>query len=210
MLNACEGARASLNDPFAGVAQTFYRSGIPAVVAMRMSITDGAAIAFSSAFYEAIANYRPADSALGEARKAMRAKGNHIEWATPSLYLRSPDGRLFQKKQKQSLAPQDHYDDVIDGLIRGEIVVFVGPGANVCGDEHPPDDSGLASSLRSGASVELGADWGLPRVSQYIETTRNKDFLYSELHATLMKTSEPNPLHRFLATLPSLLRERVP
>ncbi|MFQ5813926.1 MAG: CHAT domain-containing protein [Anaerolineae bacterium] len=40
VLNACEGARSSRTDPFAGVAMTLVQQGIPAVVAMQFEITD--------------------------------------------------------------------------------------------------------------------------------------------------------------------------
>ena len=44
MLNACEGARADVTNPFAGTAQQLMQQGIPAVVAMQFEITDDAAI----------------------------------------------------------------------------------------------------------------------------------------------------------------------
>ena len=40
VLKSCEGARNSRTDPFAGVAATLIRHGIPAVVAMQFEITD--------------------------------------------------------------------------------------------------------------------------------------------------------------------------
>jgi hypothetical protein len=33
------------------------------------------------------------DYALAEARKSIFAQGNNVEWGTPVLYMRSPDGR---------------------------------------------------------------------------------------------------------------------
>jgi hypothetical protein len=50
-LNSCEGARSSEGDAFSSSADTLVRRGVPAVVAMQYEITDGAAIAFSQAFY---------------------------------------------------------------------------------------------------------------------------------------------------------------
>jgi formylglycine-generating enzyme required for sulfatase activity len=51
------------------------------------------------------------DSALAAARKAIFFEGNDIEWGTPVLYLRAPDGRLFsidresgQRTEAQRLA----------------------------------------------------------------------------------------------------------
>jgi formylglycine-generating enzyme required for sulfatase activity/CHAT domain-containing protein/Flp pilus assembly protein TadD len=95
LLNACEGARATPNDPFAGVAQQLVRQGVPAVIAMQNEITDAAAIQLAHEFYDALLTGYPVDGALAEARKALFAAGNDIEWGTPVLYLRATDGRLF-------------------------------------------------------------------------------------------------------------------
>ena len=95
VLNSCEGARSSAANPFAGVAQGLVRQGIPAVVAMQFEISDDAAIEFSSSLYEALADGYPIDAAVGEARKAMFAARADTEWGTPVLFLRSPDGSLF-------------------------------------------------------------------------------------------------------------------
>ena len=97
VLNACEGARSARDDPFGGVAQALVRQGIPAVIAMQFEITDPAALVFSKSFYQAIADGLPVDLAMVEARKAMFAAGHEVEWATPVLYLRSPDGQVFIK-----------------------------------------------------------------------------------------------------------------
>ena len=87
VLNACEGARSARDDPFGGVAQALVRQGIPAVIAMQFEISDPAALVFSQSFYQAIADGLPVDLAMVEARMAMFAEGNEVEWATPVLYL---------------------------------------------------------------------------------------------------------------------------
>ena len=99
VLNACEGSRVAPDDPFSGVAQALARQGIPAVVAMQFEISDPAALAFSQSFYQAIADGLPVDVATVEARRTMFADNNEIEWATPVLYLRSKDGRIFAKRR---------------------------------------------------------------------------------------------------------------
>jgi hypothetical protein len=95
VLNACEGARASRSDPFGGTAQNLIRQGLPAVLAMQFEITDSAALVLAREFYSSIADGYPVDAALAEARKAIFARGNDIEWGTPVLYMRAPDGRIF-------------------------------------------------------------------------------------------------------------------
>jgi len=105
VLNACDGATISpcettYCEPFSGVAEALVqgRPGIPAVVAMQFAITDDAAIIFTGEFYEAlIAAGYPVDAAVSEARKAIRVGlRNTVEWATPVLYMRDSDGRLFE------------------------------------------------------------------------------------------------------------------
>lgn len=95
VLNSCEGARTGAEDPYAGVAQALVRQGIPAVVAMQFEITDRAAITFSRTLHRSIADGFPIDAAVSEGRKALFAAGNDVEWATPVLFMRTPDGRIF-------------------------------------------------------------------------------------------------------------------
>ncbi len=96
LLNSCEGARGSERDAFSSMAATLVRRGVPSVLAMQYEITDEAAIEFSRAFYEAVADGLPLDAAVAEARTAISiAIGNTMEWGAPVLYLRSPDGRIF-------------------------------------------------------------------------------------------------------------------
>jgi O-acetyl-ADP-ribose deacetylase (regulator of RNase III) len=100
-LNSCEGAKGSERDAFSSIAATLVRYGVPAVVAMQYEITDTAAIEFSRNFYEAVTDGLPVDAAVAEARTAvsmMRA----LEWGTPVLYMRSPDGRIFDVKRPRS------------------------------------------------------------------------------------------------------------
>lgn len=99
VLNSCEGARNSRTDPFAGVATTLIRQGVPAVVAMQFEITDHAAITFANEFYAALAEGFPVDAAVAETRKAIYVQPNDVEWGTPVLYMRSSDGVLFKLPQ---------------------------------------------------------------------------------------------------------------
>ena len=105
VLNACEGARTSRTDPFAGTAQSLVQQGLAAVIAMQFEITDEAAIVFAREFYGAVADGYPVDAALAEARKTIFAQDNRLEWGTPVLYLRAPDGRIFDVKASAATAP---------------------------------------------------------------------------------------------------------
>ena len=97
LLNSCEGARGSEHDVFSSTAAILVRRGMPAVVAMQYEITDRAAVEFARSFYEALAEGLPVDAAVAEARKAISlAVTNSVEWGTPVLYMRAPQGAIFQ------------------------------------------------------------------------------------------------------------------
>lgn len=103
LLNSCEGARGSGRDIFSSTASILVRRGIPAVLAMQYEITDRAAIEFARTFYEAVVDGMPVDGAVAELRKAISfAVNNTVEWGTPVVYMRSPDGVLFQMTERPS------------------------------------------------------------------------------------------------------------
>ncbi len=102
VLNACEGARGASGDPFSGTAQGLVQQGVPAVIAMQFEISDEAAVTFSQELYSAVAAGYPVDAALAEARKAIFAQVNELEWGTPVLYMRAPDGRISTWKRPSS------------------------------------------------------------------------------------------------------------
>ena len=87
-------ARVDSTDPFSGMAQGLVQQDCTAVVAMQFPICDGAATAFTGEFYGALADGFPVDQAVTSARKALLAEFA-AEWATPVLFLRAPDGRVF-------------------------------------------------------------------------------------------------------------------
>lgn len=96
VLNACEGGMGGAQDIFSSTASILVRRGLPAVLAMQYEITDKAAIEFARAFYESLAEGFPVDASVSEARKALTMViNNTIEWGTPILFMRSPDGMLF-------------------------------------------------------------------------------------------------------------------
>lgn len=112
ILNACQGAGASRTDPFAGTAQSLVQQGLLAVIAMQAEITDEVAILIAQEFYGAMADGYPVDAALTEARKIIFARSQNAEWGIPVLYMRSPDGCIFnlppltleERKRRQQLA----------------------------------------------------------------------------------------------------------
>jgi formylglycine-generating enzyme required for sulfatase activity/ABC-type branched-subunit amino acid transport system substrate-binding protein len=145
-LNACETARVSKQaglDPFAGVAAAMVMAGIPAVVAMQFPITDEAAIRFAGRFYPLLAAGEPVDYAVGQGRLAIRvAESETLEWATPVLFMRAPDGAIFQVseewKAKQRLRdlPSDQDEELAQRLeqlyIDGLAAYYTGEWEKAC------------------------------------------------------------------------------
>ncbi|MGK7898771.1 MAG: CHAT domain-containing protein [Xenococcus sp. (in: cyanobacteria)] len=99
VLNSCQGAAASDNKIFTGIAPNLVRRGIPAVVAMQYSIFDTTAKLFSDEFYRTIALGWPVDAAIQTTRNAISMEveddSEGRDFATPVLYMRAKDGIIF-------------------------------------------------------------------------------------------------------------------
>lgn len=85
VLNACEGACSSPDDPYAGMAQSLILRGVPAVVAMQCPIEDAKALRFSRRFYAGMAKGRPVDWTVTRARKAIQ---RGLDWTIPVFSCR--------------------------------------------------------------------------------------------------------------------------
>jgi tetratricopeptide (TPR) repeat protein len=133
VLNACEGARGHDDSVFSSMAATLVLRGLPAVVAMQYAITDDAAVEFSASFYAALANLYSVDGALAEARKAMSlAEPNSLEWATPVLHMRAPDGAIFTADEEEEEKGAGKPGNIINiGAIGGAATVIGGDAQNV-------------------------------------------------------------------------------
>ncbi len=117
VLNSCEGARTTLNDPYAGVATTLIQLGMPAVVAMQFEISDEAAQLFSAVMYENLVGRRdPIDAAVSEARKAIYVQLDQLEWATPVLFMRDPNLALFEFADPTPVIPPAEPTDLTDEI----------------------------------------------------------------------------------------------
>lgn len=219
VLNSCDGAHASLTDPFGGTAQSLMQAGIPAVIAMQFPIIDQTAVAFAKEFYRAMADYYPVDAALAEARLAM----NEWERGTPALYMRSPDGCVFTNETpvvpEPIPAPASNPDEVYyrgmkKAIEEGKLVCFLGAGANLCGrtngewqkGPYAPSDGELATHLSSIRPLPDNTN-DLACVSQYI-ALEDSDVLGSALRSVFTLRFRATPLHEFLARLPRLLKEK--
>ena len=95
-------------------------------------------------------------------------------------------------------AAADEEGEIVKALLSGRVVPVI--GLDGAGD--------LAEHLARAFDVPDDRPVDLARVSQYVATMQGSGPLYDELHTRFEAAVEPSPLHRFLARLPALLRER--
>ena len=95
-------------------------------------------------------------------------------------------------------AETDEDGEIVSALVAGRVVPVI--GLDGAGD--------LAARLASAFGVPDDRLIDLARVSQYVATMSGSGPLYDELHSHFEAAVEPSPLHRLLARLPALLRER--
>jgi DNA-binding SARP family transcriptional activator len=94
--------------------------------------------------------------------------------------------------------PTDEEGEIVRAMLAGRVVPVI--GLDGAGD--------LAEHLAKAFSVPDDRPVDLTRISQYVATMQGSGPLYDELHTRFEAAVEPSPLHRFLARLPALLRER--
>jgi hypothetical protein len=108
VLNACLSARGTRVEAgqfhdqrraILGVGPALVRAGLGAVVANQFSMGDQEARLFAEDFYATLARFEPVDEAVSRAREAlMLGSGEGArDWATPTLFLRAPDGVIFAR-----------------------------------------------------------------------------------------------------------------
>jgi DNA-binding SARP family transcriptional activator len=129
-----------------------------------------------------------------------------------SLILRHDPGLELETVKGPRAMVGDQFEAIARALASGRLVVVLGPGVNMAdpsgnGDSIPVRDE-LASQLAKafGCPPEYAGE--LTKVAQYVAVTRGVGPLYDELHALLDHEHAPGAVHRFLAQLPTLLRER--
>jgi CHAT domain len=95
VLNACNTGQAGADEAYAGTAATLVRNKVDSVVAMQYPVSDQAAAKFTEALYSEIVR-SPVDQAVTRARVELaQLTRPTLEWATPVLYMRTPDSLLF-------------------------------------------------------------------------------------------------------------------
>jgi SIR2-like domain len=110
-----------------------------------------------------------------------------------------------------------HYSLVAELLVDGEIVPFLGAGANLA--DRPdgarwepgaflPSGRELAGALAERSRYPQPGEADLLRVSQYVGAILGEGQLYRYLHSIFDADYPPTSLHRALARVPALLRSR--
>lgn len=93
VLNVCQSARVEpggRRHAADSLASALVRAGVPSVVAMQAPVSVESAIALTGPLYDRLLAGAPVESALHEARLALRATTSAPDWALPALYLRTP------------------------------------------------------------------------------------------------------------------------
>lgn len=114
---------------------------------------------------------------------------------------------------------RNHFQLVSKFIRRGTVVPFLGAGVNLC-DRPPGSTFSLGKYLPSGRELAdlLAKEFYYPteevldllRVSQYVAVKAGEASLYDQLHDVFDFDYEPTSLHRFLARVPSILRQEGP
>jgi DNA-binding SARP family transcriptional activator len=118
----------------------------------------------------------------------------------PSPLLRGVHASILRQEtfavDRGAIPEVEHFEEVAAALLAGKVTVVVGS------DSEP-----LASELarRFGVDAENPE---LARISQAVAVLNGSGPLYDTLHTLVEGDGEPSAVHRFLARLPALLRER--
>jgi hypothetical protein len=115
-------------------------------------------------------------------------------------------------------SPDDgHYRLIAHRILDGAVVPFLGAGVNLCGrpdgvswlrGRYLPSGEELAAYLAGENDYPYRDRTDLLRVSQYVDVMLGLSPLYKDLHYVFDADYEPTPVHRLLASLPSLIRGR--
>jgi len=167
------GASGPALEPLRRLAAAVVRAQVPAAIATQFSSPDEVARAFNYEFYRTLAEAFPIDACVTEGRKAVMGEVglDQIDWASPVVYTRAPDGKLFEVPAKP--AP-----DLNARIAR------------------PPDDiwHGAAVAVNQGDGVLLYAS-GTPKIERLAQKPRPP----RRLRGFVGRDQELNTLSRELA-----------
>jgi DNA-binding SARP family transcriptional activator len=121
----------------------------------------------------------------------------------PGESLRRLQGEILRGEAKgrrgaNGQGERDADAEVVKALVSGRVVPVLGLDGG----------ADLAEQLASAFGYPTDRPVDLARVSQYVATMNGSGPLYDELHRRFEEAAEPQPVHRFLADLAPVLRER--
>jgi tetratricopeptide (TPR) repeat protein len=133
-LNACQTAHLPTLDAARAFAPALLRSGVPAVIGMQVVVLDDVAVRFAREFYAALADNRPVDVAVLDARRLVRSDRvvGKADMGIPVCYLRSATGQILTLRPpaKVRLTPGTWWEwtreRVTAGKVAAAIVAIVG------------------------------------------------------------------------------------
>ncbi|MFQ5435805.1 MAG: CHAT domain-containing protein, partial [Anaerolineae bacterium] len=97
ILSACQTAAPGSDAAIMGVAPQLVTDGLPAVIAMQFDVPEDTAAQFMEAFYMSLDSGSPIDTAVAEARIGAEFLGKDpVFWAIPVLFMRAPNGNIWQ------------------------------------------------------------------------------------------------------------------
>ncbi len=139
VLNACLTGAVSLN-LLRGIAPALLAANIPAVVAMQSSLKDEAGVVFAEDFYANLAENKPIDLCVSRGRRAIRNSMDTRDWGLATLYMRAPDGILFEgvgesspATQSQPSSSQPAVTEPAPATQSGGVNISMGSGNNFSG-----------------------------------------------------------------------------
>lgn len=119
----------------------------------------------------------------------------------PSPILRAVHASILRHEtfaaSRGTIPEREHFEEVAAQILAGKVTIVVGSGSEP-----------LASELARRFGLEEEVSPELARVSQAVAVLNGAGQLYDTLHTLVELDGEPTPVHRFLAGLPSLLRDR--
>ena len=106
--------------------------------------------------------------------------------------------RSARGRRTATSRPAQVDDEIVKALLAGRVVPVLGLAGSAA----------LAERLATAFDYPRDRPLDLARVCQYVATMRGAGRLWDELHDRFEAAIEPEPIHRLLASLPPLLRER--
>ncbi len=119
----------------------------------------------------------------------------------PSPLLRNVHASILRHEtfavSRGAIPEVEHFEEVAAAILAGKVTIVVGSGSEP-----------LASELARRFGLEE-VNPELARISQAVAVLNGAGLLYDTLHTLVESDGEPTAVHRFLAGLPAVLRERA-